>query len=401
MANDLTKIPAIPVVPTTAVENALRAHTQRKRVVVVDVPPEPQGLIDKILHGAHKPLQMTKVIDMTDLDIASEAVAIQQLDKDSSKLNHEKHLDFLRAFRDGIGVETQYKSLLKTSRALDIDLINLSHQIDAAQQLYPEKEAAALIDVQTERIDAETRLLEAQRRNAEAQQRFTTSRIAAKNAALQENEIDDLLAVAEAEVGFNRAASATRKMTLRAQAQERQALAEKRVQERLQRAEEQARERERREAEEASVRGKHATADDAQLVAEANAIVEDVEQKYILHDAAHTHHATAALLYWGDLGRGASHAEAHAHAFESIKLRLKRNPIQPREAYEAMQHWKIFDAQEQAKAERAAHAAKAAAEREKEVRLAELQTRQAEAALAASRLDQDTFGGGDLGDDED
>lgn len=141
--------------------------------------------------------------------------------------------------------------------------------------------------------------------------------------------------------------------------------------------------------------------DDAQYLAQAHAIVEDIEQKYVLHDAAHTHHAVAALIYWGDRSRGVTHVAAHNHTVQSIKLRLERTPVQLRESYEAMQRWKLFDAEMVEAEARTTDAARDAEVRAHAERMAAWGAHSAAAQLAVAQVDQDIFAGGDLGHDED
>lgn len=135
---------------------------------------------------------------------------------------------------------------------------------------------------------------------------------------------------------------------------------------------------------------------ESRFVAQADAIAHDVAQKHVLHDAAHTHHATAALIYWGDLDRGVEHGAALKHTYECIKLRLAWNPVTLRESFKALQHWKLFDAQMQAKLTHD----DAAAARQHEQTIAELQTRQAEARRLTQEARRDTYAR-DLGHDED
>jgi hypothetical protein len=86
---------------------------------------------------------------------------------------------------------------------------------------------------------------------------------------------------------------------------------------------------------------------------------------------------------------------------QSIKLRLERTPVQLRESYEAMQRWKLFDAEMVAAEARISDAAREAEVRAHEERMAAWSAQTSAAELAVAEVDHDIFAGGDLGDDED
>ncbi|MFZ2493222.1 MAG: hypothetical protein WA208_17215 [Thermoanaerobaculia bacterium] len=196
---DLVRSIGIPPRPVNRVGNAVSsARKEFTKSITTTVQPQ-QGIVDRFLNGTREPITTTTVVPLTSYELGQMELDCQTLEHQSSRLARQDELEWVQHYGNVKEQEVRCLGYEREAAGIRLELLDLHLNYDAAQRLWPEREAEALADIQTKRLVAETRQVRAQAELLKAQQEYAAlqpepkKEIRASQRPFGEAKSDDLL----------------------------------------------------------------------------------------------------------------------------------------------------------------------------------------------------------------
>jgi hypothetical protein len=146
----------LPPRPKNRVSDAIAAgRPPRTRTETTTHYPQ-QGFVDRFLNGPAQPVVTTTEIPLTDLELGQHALEKQRVCYESVQLAQAEELRAVEHYGDLKEQEVRILSYEKIAAHERIEILDLHYRFDAGQRLWPQKEAAALAEVETQQLRAET-----------------------------------------------------------------------------------------------------------------------------------------------------------------------------------------------------------------------------------------------------
>jgi hypothetical protein len=165
---ELVRSIGVPPRPHNRVQSAIAGTRQTLTKTITTKETPAQGFFDRFFNGTRPPTVTTTVVPLSDIEIIERELEKQRIGADSARIDRADELDVARHFGDIKEQEVRslkYEAIASRER---IEIVNLHYEFDAAQRLWPEKEAAALASIQTEQVRAQTELVKAQNEHLKA-----------------------------------------------------------------------------------------------------------------------------------------------------------------------------------------------------------------------------------------
>lgn len=144
---------------------------------------EPQGFLDRLINGPRRPKVTREVVPLSAGEIAQQTLELQQFEARSEAIDHQRELATYRHYGDLKQEEVRILGFEQQASQLRVALLDLIYQFEAAQRLWPEKEAAARTRIETENVVAQTELVRAKAALVRAEREVAQEDLALKAVA--------------------------------------------------------------------------------------------------------------------------------------------------------------------------------------------------------------------------
>jgi hypothetical protein len=144
---------------------------------------EPQGFLDRLINGPRRAKVTREVVPLSATEIAQQTLELQQFEARSEAIDHERELATYRHYGNLKEAEVRILDFEEQAAQRRIALLDLNYQFEAAQRLWPEKEAAARTRIETENVVAQTELVRAKAALVRAEREVAQEELALKAAA--------------------------------------------------------------------------------------------------------------------------------------------------------------------------------------------------------------------------